>query len=195
MARSGKFMARPYNGQKPSETQHVMQMPATSMHFDLPDSGATEALGAALARAFPGASSGAVVYLQGELGAGKTTCARSMLRTLGVTAPVRSPTYTLVDTYTLGNLDCVHIDLYRVQSTLEVEELGLRDLTGPGSFMMIEWPEKGGAAVPHADLELRLTYAGESRRASLGAASEVGGKWLANLATDTSLAPYVSNLT
>jgi tRNA threonylcarbamoyladenosine biosynthesis protein TsaE len=165
------------------------------MHLNLPDSRATDALGAALARAFPGASLGAVVYLQGELGAGKTTCARSMLRTLGVTAPVRSPTYTLVDCYNLATLDCVHIDLYRVQSALEVEELGLRDLSGPGSLMMIEWPEKGGTAVPHADLELRLTYSGESRRAALGAATEIGEKWLLNLGTDNSLTPYVSNLT
>jgi tRNA threonylcarbamoyladenosine biosynthesis protein TsaE len=170
-------------------------MSAAAMHFNLTDSRATEALGAALARAFPGPSRGAVVYLQGELGAGKTTCARSLLRALGVTAPVRSPTYTLVDSYALASLDISHIDLYRVQSALEVEELGLRDLTGPGSLIMIEWPEKGATAVPHADLEVRLTYAGESRRAALTAATPAGEKWLANLATDTSLAPYVSNLT
>jgi tRNA threonylcarbamoyladenosine biosynthesis protein TsaE len=170
-------------------------MTSVSMHFNLADSRTTEALGAALARAFPGASTGAVVYLQGELGAGKTTCVRSMLRTLGVSAPVRSPTYTLVDSYTLAALNCVHVDLYRLQSAVEVEELGLRDLTGQGFLMLIEWPEKGGAAVPHADLELRLTYAGESRRAALGASTPVGEKWLANLAIDRSLAPYVSNLT
>jgi tRNA threonylcarbamoyladenosine biosynthesis protein TsaE len=89
----------------------------------------------------------------------------------------------------------VHIDLYRLQSDIEVEELGLRDLTGPGFLMLIEWPEKGGSAVPHADLKLRLTYAGESRLAALSAATPVGEKWLANLAIDSSLAPYLSNLT
>jgi tRNA threonylcarbamoyladenosine biosynthesis protein TsaE len=165
------------------------------MQINLPDSRATEALGAALARAFPGASTGAVVYLHGELGAGKTTCARSLLHALGVTATVRSPTYTLVDSYSLPDLECVHIDLYRVQSALEVEELGLRDLVGPGTLMLIEWPEKGGTAVPHADLKLSLTYAGESRRAVLGATTRVGELWLKNLGTDTSLRPYVSNLT
>jgi len=165
------------------------------MHFHLADSRTTEALGTALARAFPGASTGAVVYVQGELGAGKTTCVRSLLRALGVTAPVRSPTYTLVDSYTLATLNCVHIDLYRLQSDVEVEELGLRDLTGPGFLMLIEWPEKGGAAIPRADLQLRLTYAGESRLAALSATTEVGEKWLANLVIDSSLAPYVSNLT
>jgi tRNA threonylcarbamoyladenosine biosynthesis protein TsaE len=179
----------------PPKVQQVSLKSAASMHLNLPDSHATEALGAALARAFSGASSGAVVHLQGELGAGKTTCARSLLHALGVTVPVRSPTYTLVDSYTAGALDCVHIDLYRVQSALEAEELGLRDLTGPGTLMMIEWPEKGGTAVPHADLVLRLMYADAARRGWLSAASPVGEKWLKNLATDNSLAPYVSNLT
>jgi tRNA threonylcarbamoyladenosine biosynthesis protein TsaE len=163
--------------------------------FDLPDSGATEALGAALAGAFPGAASGAIVHLRGELGSGKTTCARSLLHTLGVTAPVRSPTYTLVDTYCVATLTCVHVDLYRVQSTTEVEELGLRDLTGPGYLMLIEWPEKGGVAVPPADLHLQLVYKGDARSATLGVGSETGRAWLRKLAIDTSLAPYVSNLT
>src|SRR3984957_12056786 len=123
-------------------------MVEASFIFDLPDSAATEALGRALAQSFPGAGAvagsgeGAVVYLRGELGSGKTTCARSLLHALGVMAPVRSPTYTLVDTYSLAALTCVHVDLYRVQTTTEVEELGLRDMTGAGYLMLIEWPEK-----------------------------------------------------
>jgi tRNA threonylcarbamoyladenosine biosynthesis protein TsaE len=170
-------------------------MAKTLLDLHLPDSGITEALGASLARAFTASSTGAVLYLRGELGSGKTTCARSLLHALGVTATVRSPTYTLVDTYTVGSLNCVHVDLYRLRSWPEVEELGLRDLTGPGYLMLIEWPEKGGAAVPHADVDLQLLYAGESRVASLRALSEVGGVWMAKLALDTSLVPYVSNLT
>ena len=133
--------------------------------------------------------------MRGELGSGKTTCARSLLHALGVTAPVRSPTYTLVDTYGVANLICVHVDLYRVQTTTEVEELGLRDMTGPGYLMLIEWPEKGGIAVPLADLVLQLNYKGDARSALLRAVTEGGGAWLAKLAIDTSLAPYVSNLT
>jgi tRNA threonylcarbamoyladenosine biosynthesis protein TsaE len=133
--------------------------------------------------------------LRGELGSGKTTCARSLLHALGVTAPVRSPTYTLVDTYSVADLTCVHVDLYRVQTTLEVEELGLRDMTGPGVLMLIEWPEKGGTAVPRADLNLQLLYAGEARAANLTAGSELGAAWLGKLAIDTSLNLYVSNLT
>jgi tRNA threonylcarbamoyladenosine biosynthesis protein TsaE len=168
-------------------------MAITSLEFALPDSGATEALGVALARA--GTASGGVIHLRGELGSGKTTCARSLLHALGVTGTVRSPTYTLVDTYTLPNLNCVHVDLYRLRSSAEVEELGLRDMTGPGYLMLIEWPEKGGAAVPPADLDLLLQYAGESRSASSRAVSELGESWLTKLSLDNSLAPYVSNLT
>jgi tRNA threonylcarbamoyladenosine biosynthesis protein TsaE len=169
-------------------------MPTASLDFALPDSGATEALGAALARAFS-APGGAVVHLRGELGSGKTTCARSLLHALGVTATVRSPTYTLVDTYSTAALDLVHVDLYRLRSSAEVEELGLRDLTGPQALMLIEWPEQGGSAVPPADLDVQLRYAGESRAASLRAGSEVGSAWLGKLVLDRSLVPYVSNLT
>jgi tRNA threonylcarbamoyladenosine biosynthesis protein TsaE len=172
-----------------------------SMDVNLPDSSVTEALGHALARSFPGAvhagavSRGAVVFLQGELGAGKTTCVRSLLRALGVTGLVRSPTYTLVETYHLAALTCVHVDLYRLQSLTEVDELGLRDLMGPGSLLMVEWPERGGDALPPADLNLTLRYAGEARQAGLSAETWLGTEWLQNLGRDTSLSTYVSNLT
>ena len=178
-------MMRPYN-------KLMVEAPLV---FDLPDSSATEALGAALAQGFPGAGSGAVIHLRGELGSGKTTCARNLLQALGVTATVRSPTYTLVDTYSVASLTCVHVDLYRVQTTTEVEELGLRDMTGSGYLMLIEWPEKGGIAVPPADLNLQLVYQGDARSAALSAGTFLGRAWLVKLATDTSLAAYVSNLT
>jgi tRNA threonylcarbamoyladenosine biosynthesis protein TsaE len=166
------------------------------MELNLPDSSVTDALGRALARSFPGAvQTAAVAYLQGELGAGKTTCVRSLLRALGVTGLVRSPTYTLVETYHVAALTCVHVDLYRLQSLHEVDELGLRDLMGPGVLLMVEWPEKGGAALPPADLNLTLQYAGEARQARLGATTSLGAEWLLNLGRDTSLSSYVSNLT
>ena len=170
-------------------------MPSASMDFSLPDDSGTEALGAALARSFPSFASGAVVYLQGELGSGKTSCARSLLRALGVSSPVRSPTYTLVDHYSLPDLECIHVDLYRLRSAAEVEELGLRDLTGQRCLMLIEWPERGGASVPPADLNVTLRYADVGRAASLLAGTDLGETWLANLGHDSSLIPYVSNLT
>src|SRR6202030_4055530 len=98
------------------------------LEFALPDALATEALGAALARAYAGGTSGAgaaagsaVIYLHGELGAGKPTCVRSLLRTLGVAGLIRSPTYTLVESYPLGKLTCVHVDLYRLETLTEVD--------------------------------------------------------------------------
>jgi tRNA threonylcarbamoyladenosine biosynthesis protein TsaE len=170
-------------------------MSPASMDLHLADSAGTQALGGALARAFPGPREGAVLYLQGELGAGKTTCVRSVLRALGVTGLVRSPTYTLVDTYSLADLTCVHIDLYRLRSAAEVYELGLAELTGPGYLMLIEWPEQGGSAVPAADLTLLLKYAEDARTASLSAGSNLGERWLGKLGLDNSLMPYVPNLT
>jgi tRNA threonylcarbamoyladenosine biosynthesis protein TsaE len=173
-----------------------------SLDFNLPDSGATEALGGALARSLPGGkeavaelTGGAVVYLQGELGAGKTTCVRSLLRALGVAGLVRSPTYTLVETYPLGALTCVHVDLYRLQSLTEVDELGLRDVLGANCLLLVEWPEKGAQALPPADLNVSLRYAGEQRRVCLRGLSPLGAAWVTNLAQDTSLSAYVSNLT
>jgi len=172
-------------------------MSRISMDFELADSAATEALGAALARCLSGAAAraGAVVYLMGELGAGKTTCVRSLLRTLGVKGLVKSPTYTLVETYPLPALTCVHVDLYRLRVLGEVDELGLRDWVGPQCLLLIEWPERGGTALPAADLELTLVYVGDARRARLLVKTALAAEWLENLGHDTRLIPYVSNLT
>jgi len=171
------------------------------MDFNLADSSATDALGAALARTLagaapaPGVPGGGVLYLQGDLGAGKTTCARSLLRALGVVGLVRSPTYTLVETYEPAGLTCIHVDLYRLQSLTEVDELGLRDLVGPGCLLLVEWPDRGGGALPAADLTVALNYAGEGRQARVTAHSPWGSRWLENLGSDTSLRGYLSNLT
>jgi tRNA threonylcarbamoyladenosine biosynthesis protein TsaE len=108
---------------------------------------------------------------------------------------VRSPTYTLVETYVLSALTCIHVDLYRLQSLTEVDELGLRDLLGPRSLLLVEWPDKGRAALPPPDLELSLSYAGDARLARLSADTVLGQQWLLNLGYDNSLMPYVSNLT
>jgi tRNA threonylcarbamoyladenosine biosynthesis protein TsaE len=173
-----------------------MMMPDADFELTLPDSGATDALGLALAQTFPGALDDcAVLYLHGELGAGKTTCARSLLRGLGVTGLIRSPTFTLIEAYPQGSLTAAHIDLYRLQGGLEVDELGLRDFLNPGCLMLIEWPEKGGNALPPADMQLTLKYGQSGRSATLRAATALGSNWLHNLRLDTRLASYVSNLT
>jgi len=181
------YSSRRYNGQMPLEQE---------MELALVDTAATEALGTALAQAFPGADRGfAVLYLEGELGAGKTTCTRSLLRGLGVVGLIRSPTFTLVEVYRLGTLTCVHVDLYRVQGPIEVDELGLRDYLTPDCLLLIEWPEKGGRAVPAADLELTLQYAQGGRRGGLKAHTAFGIEWLNDLRLDSRLASYVFNLT
>jgi tRNA threonylcarbamoyladenosine biosynthesis protein TsaE len=186
----------------------------SSLEFVLPDALATEALGAALARAYTrgvgadaraaGAGMGrvaaagagsTVIYLHGELGAGKTTCVRSLLRALGVAGLIRSPTYTLVETYRPAGITFIHVDLYRLGGPDAVEELGLRDYLGTECLMLVEWPAKGGSALPPPDLEVTLTYQDDSRRARLTAGTHCGLVWIAKLVHDTRLAPYVSNLT
>lgn len=160
------------------------------------DAGATEALAAALAQSFPGAAQAAVVlYLRGELGAGKTTCVRAMLHALGVEGTVRSPTYTLVEPYRAGSMNFIHIDLYRLRESLEADALGIRDYCEPKTLLLIEWPERGGPAVPPADVDLHLEYDGNGRRAALSARSGLGEVWLAKLKADASLIPYVTHLT
>jgi len=118
----------------------------------------TEAAGAQLARLRPaGAQVFAAIYLSGDLGAGKTTWVRGFLGACGVTAVVRSPTYTLIELYDLGALTAVHLDLYRLQDESELEALGLRDWARPGYLWLIEWPERGLARLPRADLCVVLT--------------------------------------
>jgi tRNA threonylcarbamoyladenosine biosynthesis protein TsaE len=164
--------------------------------IELADTAATEALGAALARGFPGAGERSVVwYLEGDLGAGKTTCARSLLRALGVAGLIRSPTYTLVETYRLADLTGVHVDRYRLEGAAAVEELGLREFLSPGHLLLVEWPARGAGALPPADLILTLGFSGPARRARLQGPTALGARWLDNLRHDASFMSYVSNLT
>jgi tRNA threonylcarbamoyladenosine biosynthesis protein TsaE len=145
--------------------------------------GETEALGAQLARARPGGEELAVVFLCGELGAGKTTFVRGYLRALGVTALVRSPTYTLVELYPVGAMTVVHADLYRIRDAAELEPLGLRDWAQRGHLWFIEWPERGAAHLPAPDLRLSFSAAPAAHTVELKAASAFGERWLSNLET------------
>ncbi|MFW6380377.1 MAG: tRNA (adenosine(37)-N6)-threonylcarbamoyltransferase complex ATPase subunit type 1 TsaE [Halorhodospira sp.] len=147
------------------------------MTRELPDEAATQALGAALARALPEG----VVHLHGELGAGKTTLVRGLLRARGVTGPVRSPTYTLMEPYTIDGGVVLHLDLYRLSDPEELYFLGIEEVAAPGSLALIEWPERGAEALPAADLRVILAYAGGARRGLLEAAGQRGQAALAAL--------------
>lgn len=140
----------------------------------LADAAATDALGAALARTRPVP---AVVHLLGDLGAGKSTLARALLRDLGVTGTIRSPTYTLVERYPLaGGGEAWHLDLYRITDAGELEFLGL-DADGV-VLWLVEWPERGSHALPPADLAVALAVEGDGRRARISARSPAGRAWL-----------------
>ena len=139
--------------------------------LDLQTEADTLALGARLASALV---AGMVVYLSGELGAGKTTLARGVLRGLGYAGPVKSPTFTLVEAYKLSRLYLYHFDFYRFESPKELDEAGLRECFDTHAVCLVEWPEKAGAKLPAADLTIELHVAGSSRRVEVFAATEAG---------------------
>lgn len=148
------------------------------LKYALDSATATEALGARLAvRLRPGN----ILYLSGDLGAGKTTLVRGLLQTLGHRGTVKSPTYTLVEPYQIGDWRLFHWDLYRLADPEELEFLGLRDQLDGQAALLIEWPERGQGELPAADVEIALSYAGEGRACRLTALSSVGLAMLADL--------------
>ena len=112
-------------------------------------------LAAVLAKAI---TPGFCLYLSGELGVGKTTLVRCVLRQLGVLDAVKSPTYTLVETYTVKNMPIHHFDLYRLQSAQELHYIGLDDYFSDDAMVIVEWPEKGNDVLPQADIFCTLSY-------------------------------------
>lgn len=131
--------------------------------MSLPDEEATLALGANLAKELHKG----VIYLCGELGAGKTTLVRGFLRKLGYDGSVKSPTYTLVEPYEIDGFSIAHLDLYRVTDPVELEYIGLEDILRDVSLTFIEWPERGKSYLPAADLIIELAIEGEGRIAVL----------------------------
>lgn len=149
----------------------------------------TEAFGARLARSMPPwREHQVVVFLEGDLGAGKTTLARGFLHAAGVSGTVRSPSYTLLETYEVPGAHArvaadviIHLDLYRLQEPAELESLGLRDLARPGFVWLVEWPERGEGLLPAVDLRVRLSVAESAHDIESSAFSPLGEAWLARL--------------
>ena len=134
---------------------------------------ATLAFGARLAR---GVHGGGLVFLSGDLGTGKTTLVRGLLRGLGHAGAVRSPTFTLVEPYPELDPPVYHLDLYRLGSAEELELIGVRDYLVPGTLCLVEWPERGAGVVDRPDLGIALAHAGAARRLAVTAATPRGEK-------------------
>lgn len=136
----------------------------TQPNWNLPDEAATAAFASRVAGALDG---GLVVYLHGDLGAGKTSFVRALLGALGVGERIKSPTYSLVESYRANDATAWHLDLYRIADPGELEWLGLDALSDPTALVLVEWPERGVGALPAADLVLHLGYAGTGRYARM----------------------------
>jgi len=141
------------------------------MKFHLPDEAATLALAGRFFQALP---TGCLVFLRGNLGAGKTAFVRGCLRAAGHQGAVKSPTFTLVEEYSLQGRDIYHFDLYRLADPEELEWMGMRDYLRPDALCFIEWPERGEGLLPMADVEVAIAIEGTTRNLELSAFSALG---------------------
>ncbi len=121
---------------------------------------------------------GCIVYLEGELGSGKTTFVRGVLSGLGYNGKVKSPTYTIVESYDLGRCDIYHFDLYRLADPEELEYLGIRDYFTANSLILVEWPGKGQGFIPVPDVVVYLKYLTDGRNLTIIPKSEKGEQLL-----------------
>lgn len=138
----------------------------------LADEVATLDLGARIAKLCP--EQQFTIHLEGELGAGKTTLCRGLLRELGHQGIVKSPTYTLVEQYNLAHRTIFHFDLYRLTDPEELDYIGLDDYMNSNSLCLIEWPQQGGNYLPSPDIIIKLQYDENCRQASILACSDAG---------------------
>lgn len=141
------------------------------LRFRIEGAEAQEAFGTRLAGCLV---DGLMLYLEGDLGAGKTTLVRGLLRGLGHGGAVRSPTFTLMESYSLGGRELHHLDLYRLGDPEELEYLGIRDICDGRAILLVEWPDKGAGVLPGADLALRIHHARAARTLELVPFSEAG---------------------
>lgn len=143
----------------------------SQLHWELKTEADTIKLGQHLASVL---ASGGVLYLEGDLGAGKTTLSRGLIQALGHSGAVKSPTYTLVEPYELPRGLLYHFDLYRLTDPEELELIGVRDYFDPAAICLVEWPGKGGDRIPEPDLILELEKRENGRHATLIANSQLG---------------------
>jgi len=146
--------------------------------LSLLDEAATLAFAARLAANL---KAGLLIYLHGDLGAGKTTLVRGVLQSLGYQGRVKSPTYTLLEQYVIGDLQLRHFDLYRFNDAEEWEAAGFRDEFGGANICLVEWPERAAELMPPADLELRFEILIHGRTLALHANTDAGKQCLIEL--------------
>ena len=137
-----------------------------------------QALGAAMA---PGLRAGQVIFFHGELGSGKTTLIRGMLHGLGHPGAVKSPTYTLVESYRLGEREIFHFDLYRLNEAEELEFLGIRDYLQAQGICLVEWAERGAGHLPPADVDVFIEREEDRRTVHLHSHTDRGNTLLDGL--------------
>lgn len=155
------------------------------LQLNLADEAATLSLGAALAATLPQdqAGQGLLIYLEGDLGAGKTTLARGLLRALGFSGKVKSPTYTFVELYVISRINLYHFDFYRFENAEEFLDGGFEEYFRQGAICLVEWPDQAAPYLPKADLRVQLVVTDNGRHASLHAVSMEGKQCLTKLQT------------
>jgi tRNA threonylcarbamoyladenosine biosynthesis protein TsaE len=148
----------------------------------LADEEAMTAFGARIAKTTEGHG---LIFLEGDLGAGKTTLSRGIIRGLGHVGAVKSPTFTLVEPYEIGDIRAFHFDLYRLVDPEELEYLGIRDYFEDDALCLIEWPRKGAGFLPKPDLTITISPQDSGRSLQIVSQSSRGELWCAALALES----------
>ena len=154
----------------------IGQQTLTEYQQILVDEAATVAFGGLIAQAISDGDCGVTIYLEGQLGAGKTTLTRGIVIGLGHQGKVKSPTYTLVEPYQLADWSVYHFDLYRLADPEELEYMGIRDYFSNRAVCVVEWPQRGEGMLPVADLLVNLVYVEQHRQITLLSRTDKGAK-------------------
>jgi len=143
------------------------------LNLVLKDLHGTQELGRKLAQCCSNLESSCVIYLIGDLGAGKTTLAQNFIGYFGFDK-VKSPTYTLVESYQNESIDIHHFDCYRLSDPEELEYIGIREYLRPNSLQLIEWPELGKGAIAHSDISINISGSDETRTINITSQTKIG---------------------